>query len=114
MYAINRAIVIIKKKQPFLDWLKQLPDPEMNMTLAEINSSEPCCYLIPVSESNEVQLKHLKTYSKDIFEDQMGGYWTDEDDWENDLSWANFKKWFDFEISTLPFDCVDEDIQRDD
>ncbi|MFN8473890.1 MAG: hypothetical protein U0822_16995 [Anaerolineae bacterium] len=27
MYLINRAVVIIKPRQPFLDWANSLPDP---------------------------------------------------------------------------------------
>jgi hypothetical protein len=28
MYNINRAIVIIKMKQPYIDWIKNLPDSD--------------------------------------------------------------------------------------
>jgi hypothetical protein len=34
----------------------------------------------------------------------MEGWWTDEKDWEQDLSWKNFRRWFDYEIASLPFD----------
>ena len=102
MRTINRAVVIIRKKKPFFDWLKSLPDGH-NLPGAreDLSAGEPDCYLIDASESDEVLLKRLRQHSVAIFEHQMDGWWTDEKDWEQDLSWKNFRRWFDYEIASL-------------
>jgi hypothetical protein len=36
---LNRSAIILRAKQPFLDWLWQLPDPvEAEMTLDQVNN----------------------------------------------------------------------------
>jgi hypothetical protein len=37
---INRTVAIIKPKQPFLDWLKGLPDWDVKLTLRELREEE--------------------------------------------------------------------------
>ena len=48
MSMINRCILIVKAKQPFLLWLQSLPDPA-NLTLQQINE-DSTAYLLPAYE----------------------------------------------------------------
>lgn len=43
----------------------------------------------------------------------MGGWWTEEEDWEKDLSFENFNRWFDYEISSMPIDLGEHEIFRE-
>ena len=43
---LNRSIIIIKAKEPFLSWLSSLPEPENNISLDEINFDNSV-YLLP-------------------------------------------------------------------
>jgi len=36
MYEINRSLIIVRGKEPFLHWLHSLPDPD-EITLEEVN-----------------------------------------------------------------------------
>ena len=38
MQSIDRLVAIIKPGQPFLDWLRSLPDWDLEMTLEELRS----------------------------------------------------------------------------
>jgi hypothetical protein len=109
---IDRAIVLIKKKNPYLEWVRNLPDPDLEIGLEELNQ-DPSSYLIPSSEEDDELLEHLKSVSSEIFKIEMNSWWTVESDWEKDLSWKNFKKWFDFEISSMPLDLGEDEIYRE-
>lgn len=50
-HTVDRAVVVVKKKQPYMDWIRKLPDPDMETTLESIND-DPSTYLIPSSEDN--------------------------------------------------------------
>ncbi len=112
MYTLNRSIAILRKKQPYLNWVQNLPDPDHEISLKELNR-EPDCFLIPNFETDESHMNYVKKNCAFIFEEEMNSWWTDEKDWEKDLSWKNFQKWFDIEICSLPFDLVDKEIIRD-
>ena len=112
-HTVDRAVAIIKKKQPYIDWIRNLPDSDNDSTLESIND-DPSCYLIPTcGDTIEDIVEHLKAVSSEIFEMEMNGWWTEEGDWEKDLSWENFQKWFDFEISSFPIDLGEDEIYRE-
>ena len=44
---INRSLVVVKVRQPFVDWLRGLPDPEpADVTVARVNEDSHV-YLLP-------------------------------------------------------------------
>lgn len=111
-YEIDRAVIIIKKKKPFLDWIKNLPDSDLEITIDDLNS-EPSTYLIPAYEENYLLLAHLSAICHEIFVLEMNGWWTEEEVWEKDLSWENFNLWFEYDICSLPIDLGEGEIFRE-
>ena len=69
---LNRSIIIIKAKEPFLSWLSSLPEPENKITLDEINFDNTA-YLLPECEMDEAREEILADYYDTIFEDQLEG-----------------------------------------
>ena len=102
---LNRSALIVKPKQPFLKWLRSLPDPA-NVTLKELNWDNTL-YLLPeyTFESEEEEI--LAHYFDLIFEEELSGWWTNEADWPADRGLDIFKKWFDFEFQSMIVDIVD-------
>jgi hypothetical protein len=43
----NRSILIVRTKQPVLDWLRSLPDPEDETTTLEFINDDAPAYLLP-------------------------------------------------------------------
>ncbi len=114
VHEINRSIVRIKWKQPFVEWIKGLPDSDEELLISLTHdSSEPSLYLLPAYESNAQILAHLSGVCHEIFARELESIWTDESDWEKDLSWNNFNRWFDYEICSMPIDLGEDDIIRD-
>jgi len=103
---LNRSIIIIKAKKPFLDWLRSLPDPDNRTTLDEINFDNTT-YLLPEYDMDGEREPILKKYYGAIFEDQLAEWWTDSTHWPNHRNFATFKEWFDIEFHSLILDLVD-------
>lgn len=111
MASVNRCVAIIKVKQPFIDWLKSLPDPE-EITIEEVNLDNSA-FLLPEYEENNKTLTILKHFHNVIFEEQLMGWWTNQDDWPKNRGFNTFVKWFDVEFHSIVFDLVDEPLLSD-
>ncbi len=46
MSEINRSLILLKPKQPFLNWLRALDDDDNDLTLKEL-SDDSTAYLVP-------------------------------------------------------------------
>ena len=102
---LNRSIIIIKAKEPFLSWLSSLPEPENNISLDEINFDNSV-YLLPEYEMDDEREEILADYYDIIFEDQLAAWWTDSAIWPKTRDLSTFKEWFDIEFHSLILDLV--------
>ena len=107
---INRTALIVRAKQPFLDWLKTLPDPpEHDLTLESVNI-EPRVYLIPEDYDEEDEDMVLRLIYPTVSSFELGGWWTDPNDWPEITSLDLFKDWFDVRLHSVIEDLVDEPL----
>ena len=109
---INRSLITIKIKEPFRQWLLSLPDPD-DTTLDELNA-DSTAYLIPEYDDENQRDRILKKVFSDIFEEQLGGWWTDEKDWPIKRDFKTFKQWFDVEFHSVIEDFVEGEIIDED
>ncbi len=111
---LNRSAITVRAKQPFLDWLKQLPDPvEPDTTLENINK-DSSVYLLP-ELAMDCDKKELLEQSWDIiFEMELEGWWEDESGLPQERDLDMFKKWFNIEFQPVIEDLVDENLIDDD
>lgn len=110
MFLTNRAIIVVRPKQPFLDWLLSTPDPP---TLEQIKASEANTYLIPdVEDPSDVEPFLHGAYA-DIFEVELGGWYDDVSTWPKDITFSVFRVWFDWEVHTMVFDLTGEEIEKE-
>jgi len=76
MEILNRSAITITPKQPFVDWANALSS-EFPMEISVIGESHT--YLTNPDLDNAQ--KHIKKYFKQIFEEELEGIWTVEQDW---------------------------------
>lgn len=108
---VNRSIVIVRPKQPCIDWVNRLSDEEPTVSLEEVRR-DASIYLIPEFE-NEHQVKQiLKTYFSMIFEHELWSWMTDEATWPENRDFKTFKQWFHCEFHDLVLDLCREDLGR--
>jgi len=107
---INRSSVIVRPKQPYIDWAAQLDDsgvtPDAN--------AEKTIYLIPEYGDDVEAMEILSRCFDIIFEAELDGWHTDKSAWPKDRTFAMFRDWFEFEFHSLVEDLCSYEITYDD
>jgi hypothetical protein len=111
---LNRGVVIVRPKRPFLDWAAGLDDSG----IVPDRGGEQTVYLIPSYEDDEGAWEILVTLYPAIFENELYGWHTDETAWPRGRDLAMFKKWFEIELHSVvedlcDFEIVDEDDEAE-
>lgn len=102
---INRSVVIVKAKEPFVNWLAMLPDPT-TVSLIDLNQ-EPTAYLLPEWENEVEREVIIRRCYEGIFEAELESWWQCEDDWPKIRDYQAFTQWFQLELSPFVFDLTD-------
>jgi len=113
MQNINRTAVVVKPKQPFIDWLKSIPDDDFDYTLEQI-SADNLIFLIPQSDNPNEAMEYIRKGYGLIFEWAFGVWATAEELWPAKRNWKMLNDWFDIEICSEVFDLVDGRIEKED
>jgi len=109
MQSINRTAIVIKPKQPFVDWVNSTPGDD-EYTLQEL-TSDNLIFLMPDYDDYEQIQKYLKKIYHQIFEWELFGWYTDENLWPTNRNWKMFNEWFSYEICSEVFDLVGSPIE---
>jgi len=103
---INRTAVLVRPRQPFVDWAGQLddrnllPDPEGERTV----------YLVPDCKDDIEAWRILEEGYADIFENELFAWHTIEADWPKKRTFEMFRAWFEIEISSIIEDFCDYEL----
>jgi hypothetical protein len=108
---LNRAAVIVRPKQPYLDWAAGLDDAGV----APEVGGERTVYLIPSYDTQEEAWDILAEAWESIFDAELWDWHTDEAAWPPGRTFAMFKEWFDVEIHSVVedlcgYELVDTDV----
>ena len=107
---VNRSAMVVMAKQPFLKWLISVDPSNRDLTLDEVND-EPPVYLVPECESDEEFEEWLEKNFELIFQEQLGGWWTDEESWPKNRMFELFRKWFDCRLYSLVLDLGNKPLK---
>ena len=111
---LNRAALILRYKQPFVDWINAV-DPSLKshaLTLVEVNQ-ERTVYLVEVEDEDELA-QWLGRHHKELFEEELFGWYTDPKLWPRDRSLKVLQKWCSFELHTVVMDVGESPLEDDD
>ena len=106
---LNRSVAIIRGKEPFLKWVKSLPD-SADVSIDIINQDNTA-YLLPEIAYGFEEESLVERFYDLIFEEQLNGWWTEKNDWPKNRDRETFKKWFDVEFHSVVLDLVDAPLQ---
>jgi hypothetical protein len=111
---LNRDLIIIKYKQPFVDWVNEAdPRPgEHRITLDDANEDSPA-YLIHEYASEELE-NWLEECYLPLFENILGEWYTDPALWPQDRTLKLFKAWCELQVHSMVLDYVDGPLLDDD
>jgi hypothetical protein len=106
---LNRGGMIVRPKQPYLDWAAQLDDSG----LVPDPRGEQTVYLIPQFENDDEAAAILQDIYAEVFERELDGWHTDESAWPRNRTFAMFKEWFDVELHSVVEDLCGDEIEDD-
>ena len=110
---LNRAALICRYKQPFVDWINAVdPSPTSHMlTLEEVNE-EHTVYPIELEDKAELG-RWLSRNHRELFEQELSGWYTDPALWSRDRSLRMLKRWCSFELHTVVLDTGSSPLADD-
>lgn len=101
---INRTAIIIKPRQPFLDWCSKLyPDD-----LDEMNNTNT--YLIR-EDVEDVESWLKKKYDK-LFTIELESWHTNKKEWPQKRNYKMFKEWFQIDLSNMVYDLENSPVSK--
>jgi hypothetical protein len=111
MYRVKRALLIIKLKQPYLDWTKSLSDPG-EFTLDGLNE-ESHVYLIPDHDTRQQFEEIMRDLYEAVFEIELNAWCSDSALWPKKRDYQTFRKWFDLQVHSIVFDPYEDEIEEE-
>ncbi|MBN2149443.1 MAG: hypothetical protein JW726_18790 [Anaerolineales bacterium] len=114
MKMINRTAVVIKPRQPFLDWINHTPQLGLTSPVTMEELLDDCdTILLPDTNSREEAEELLEPLKPDLFEMQLEEWLREPGAWPQDRSAATFDHWFALEVHSMVLDFVEEPILRE-
>lgn len=112
MNMLNRSAIVVKPRQPFLDWLHAADSTSAPLTMADL-VRESTIYLIPECDTSDEVDEVLRELCDEIFEEQLAGWYSDQSMWPRDRSLAAFSQWFDYQHHSILVDLCGEPLRYD-
>jgi hypothetical protein len=92
---LNRLFVVITPKKPFAEWVAGTdPSDKSPPTLADVRR-ESTAYLIKECDMETEYQRTLRRHFRAIFENELAGWYTLEETWPKNRTFAMFQNWFD-------------------
>jgi len=109
MTTINRALIVLKPKAPFVTWVNATEDGDLTYTLEEVRS-DSTAYLIPEVDNDNQFKQYLRRHYSALFESELADWLRDEERWPRERDFKTFLKWFDVEFHSVIVDLADEGL----
>ena len=106
---LNRAAVMVRPKQPFIDWAASVDDSR----LTPDEDEESTVYLIPAYADEDEAWEVLEEVYETIFEAELYNWDTDEAAWPRERDFDTFQEWFEIELHAIVEDLCDYEIAEE-
>jgi hypothetical protein len=104
MSEVNRSLLVVKPKQPLLDWARSV-DVDGGFPLDEMRD-DTAAYLIPEFEFRADRMVILKWCLDFVFEEELNAWCIDETLWPRQRDLNTFLEWFDVEFHSIVLDLT--------
>jgi hypothetical protein len=112
VWFINRGLVILRPKEPFVQWV-QASDLGESAVDAEFVRSHVNGYLIPELDGEQESWDWIRRNARELFEFELSEWYTDESLWPKRRTWTSLQEWFDVEFIEMVWDMVDTVLTSD-
>lgn len=107
---LNRCAVIVRPRQPYLDWASELNDGGEEPSA----EGEQTTYLLPSNEMDHDGSQTIEQCYEGIFECELADWHQFEDDWPSNRTYAMFQQWFSVEWHSVVVDLCADELKDDD
>ncbi len=110
MNEVNRGVLVLKAKEPYLDWVNATDDEGVVRTLDEV-SQDCTAYLTPEIEDDDELRGLLEQIYDLLFELELVGWVQDEAQWPANRDFPTFLEWFDVEFHSMVLDLAEGELE---
>lgn len=111
MEVLNRTMVTLVARPPFLEWIQSLGDDCAEISLDEVHEDSNA-YLIPEIESEEELMEYFETSFKSFLESELADWVEDDTVWPERRTFKAFQEYFDVHVQTVVYDMGDSDLVK--
>ena len=104
---INKAAITVIPKDPFIKWVQSTDAEAADIPDEDILSNSQV-YRVDASEDGHDPEKLIKRNFKVIFEEELAGWYTDEEAWPKKMDLRLFMQWFHVKVHELVLDIGKE------
>lgn len=115
-FQLNRGLVALRYKQPYIDWVKTAGDAPIEITLEQANDDGDS-FLLPTYESRidpidstEDAIKWVEKRWRMFFEHILESWILDKAEWPKKRTLKMFREWFDIEYKSIVWDMGTEPL----
>ncbi len=109
MKEVNRGVIIVKPKPPFVDWVNSADDDGVVITLEEV-CQDCTAYLTPEIEDDNELREFLEQDYPLLFEQELVDWNQDEGTWPIKRDFDTFLEWFDVEFHSVVLDLSEGEL----
>ena len=109
MSILNRSAVVLRPKQPYLEWTRLDDSEGLAEDVFETLREEPTLYLVPDWEEADEERENLDEFWPVLFEAMLNGWVTDPVLWPTGRTRKMFEDWFEIETFAMVEDIHLED-----
>ena len=106
MSEINRGLIVVKPKEPLIEWLRKIDAAHEDDDLAALQF-DSTGYLVPEFEDDQEQREILEEFHPYIFEMELWSWIQDESAWPTTRNLKMFLEWFEVEFHSLVYDLAE-------
>lgn len=111
MKSINRGVVVIKPREPFLEWINRESPLSLPVTMEYLHQ-DCTAILVPDLYSLEDMLDYLEPLKPMLFEAELKAWNRDPATWPQERTAETFDAWFKPEAHSEVWDAVDVPIAK--
>jgi hypothetical protein len=112
MEEINRAVVVIKPRQPLVDWVNRTVPFDTPVTIEEL-AQDCTAVLIPDTiDLGEKVPAYLDRFKPALFDLELEEWNRNPADWPAERTAAAFDDWFELEVHSVVYDTVEAPVRK--
>ena len=110
MKTINRTVITIIPKQPYINWANSFDD---NGPKIETDKKLAISILISDKYDEYNYEKFIKKNYSDIFEEELDAWMSDPNGWPKNRTYQMFNEWFEVLVSEFVIDMGDGSVEHE-